>query len=442
MELQISAFWWGILSAVSLPLGAILGLVLRPKQKLNSTLMAFGAGALLFALTIEIFGHVPHHAEKEGTSVFLVTALGAVTGSLFFDLLNQLLNKKGAFMRRFSNAKKYVARLKIKRNEKLVDELGSVKVLTRLTPEHMSELIHHARRAFYRAGDMIFRQGDEAFEMYFIIEGKVEIKYHGREGNEKRLAVLGEHDTFGEMGILNDSPRSADAMALTDVRLVKIEEFYLKKILKYSPELKKDLGLLADQRIDEHYIKTEHSYKKEWKRETMEYLDKVTHAVSPEEVIEEGAASVKSSAGAALAIWLGIFIDGIPESLVIGMLAASAGGMSMAFIAGVFLANLPEAMSSSVSMRKSNFGIAKILCMWTSICLMTGIGAFLGASYFPSDPGRSNLFLVLFIEGLAAGAMLTMIAESMLPEAFEQGGAIVGISTLAGFLAALYVKIM
>ena len=147
-----------------------------------------------------------------------------------------------------------------------------------------------------------------------------------------------------------------------------------------------------------------------------------------------------------MAIWLGIALDGIPESLVIGMIlvAAVAEGspMSLAFVAGVFLANLPEAMSSAVTMQRQGKKVGKIFWMWMSLCITTGLGAFLGALIFPADPVGGLRYFISGIEGLAAGAMLTMIAETMLLEAFEQGsGPIVGLCTLAGFIASLGVKV-
>lgn len=74
--------------------------------------------------------------------------------------------------------------------------------------------------------------------------------------------------------------------------------------------------------------------------------------------------------------------------------------------------------------------------MWTSLMLMTGIGAVLGSLFFV---GAGDLALSL-IEGLAAGAMLTMIAQTMLPDAYFKGGSIIGLATLMGFLAALFFK--
>jgi len=181
-------------------------------------------------------------------------------------------------------------------------------------------------------------------------------------------------------------------------------------------------------------------FDEEWRDETFAKLDDLGLSVSNEEILAEGRE--RSKGHAAMAIWLGILIDGIPESLVIGMLAVSSGGISMGFIAGVFLANMPEAMSSAVSMRANKMSLKRIYMMWGSICLMTGIGAFLGAIMFPENPTGELFYVMVGIESLAAGAMLTMIAETMLPEAFEQGGAIVGLSTLVGFLAALIAKVL
>jgi len=81
--------------------------------------------------------------------------------------------------------------------------------------------------------------------------------------------------------------------------------------------------------------------------------------------------------------------------------------------------------------------------MWISLCLLTGIGALVETIILPAHPTGAAVYVVFAIEGLAAGAMLTMIAETMLPEAYEPGGrGVVGLSTLAGFLAAMAVKLI
>ena len=157
--------------------------------------------------------------------------------------------------------------------------------------------------------------------------------------------------------------------------------------------------------------------------------------------------------GAPLAVWLGILLDGIPESLVIGFgfltllgtrLAAS-GDVSFAdvipytLVAGLFLSNFPEALSSSAAMRHQEWRTNTIFNLWFSLMVITTLGAGLGYIIGGSLP---HAWLVL-AEGLAAGAMLTMIASTMIPEAVHSGNPpAVGLGTLAGFLGALLFKLV
>ena len=114
------------------------------------------------------------------------------------------------------------------------------------------------------------------------------------------------------------------------------------------------------------------------------------------------------------------------------------------FTLGVFLANMPEALSSSVTMRACHIRKSTILFMWAVVWLGTGVGAALGALAFPPAGAEgleySASLVVAGIEGLCGGAMLTMISATVLPEAFEQGGDIVGMCCLLGFMCALAVK--
>jgi zinc transporter ZupT len=110
--------------------------------------------------------------------------------------------------------------------------------------------------------------------------------------------------------------------------------------------------------------------------------------------------------------------------------------ISASLVAGLFLSNFPEALSSSVGMVHQRYSRMRIFLLWTSLMLMTGVGAYFGAVLFQ---GMSHSWFAL-TEGVAAGAMLTMISETMLPEAERSGGAITGASTLLGFLAAIFFK--
>jgi len=105
-------------------------------------------------------------------------------------------------------------------------------------------------------------------------------------------------------------------------------------------------------------------------------------------------------------------------------------------VAGIFLSNFPEALSSSAGMRQQHYTQGRILWMWTSLMLVSGAGACLGNLLFAEAPP----YLFALIQGVAAGAMLTMVAETMLPEAYHKGGAITGMATLVGFLLAIFFK--
>jgi len=434
-----NAFFWGVVSAIALPIGAFLGMWLRPGRKVNSVFMAFGGGALLFALTIELFGHVPHHVESHGKAVIWVVFASAILGGLIFSGLNSILNNYGAFMRRFSSARSFLERVKLKRSAKLIEKLSCIKILNELTPALMAGLIHKVELKTHADGSYICRQSEAASEMFFIVAGTVDVIHHKNDG-EKKLARLQQYDSFGEMGILSGEPRTADVIANGPVQLYHISRNDFEKLIKADRSVQQKVKALADTRMDELVPDMAAPLDTGWRDEAFDALEGGQVALTRDEIKQEG--ETRSSGNAALAIWMGIFIDCLPESLVIGMLAVSPAGISIAFITGVFLANMPEAMSSSVSMRDNGLSLTKIYLMWGSITLITGLGAALGAVIFPPDPVGTLYYFMVGIEALAAGAMLTMIAETMLPEAFEMGGSVVGLSTLAGFLAALLVKII
>jgi zinc transporter ZupT len=180
---------------------------------------------------------------------------------------------------------------------------------------------------------------------------------------------------------------------------------------------------------DKRLLTSKHSRK--WARRAARKLSSGLPRLSSTDI--QNAAAAHS--GAPLAIFLGIMLDGIPESLVLGASSLEAG-LSISLIAGLFLSNFPEALSSSDGMAENGMKHTTIMSMWLFLMLFTGFGAWMGSIFFAGAPP----FAFALIEGLAAGAMLTMIAETMLPEAFHKGGAITGIATLLGFLTAVFFK--
>jgi hypothetical protein len=311
------AIWAALLggiSAISLPLGSLAGIVFKPGPKITASFTAFGAGALMAALSVELIA--PTVMEIVGQSVsstgmahdrshafYTLGALilGCILGGLLFVTLDEAINSKGGFRRKIST------------------------VIT-----------------FFK---------------------------------KKEGSVLHNHQIQDGEDILE------------------------------SPELK-------------------------------------------EELKEEN----KEHSSGAMAIWLGLLIDGIPESFVIGagfltILSAklAAGGepgfgdlIPYTLVAGLFLSNFPEALGSSIGMKKQGMGTGKILMLWFSLVILVAIGSTVGYYIGAEVPHEVEIG----IEGLAAGAMLTMIAQTMIPEAVHVGGAkVVGLSTLIGYLAAVAFKL-
>lgn len=451
-SLYMAGFFWGAISAVSLPLGAIVGLWTRPNKKFTSALMAFGAGALLFALAIELFGHAlhlasDHHGEITDPWIIAAVMTAAATGGLLFELLNQMLNNRGAFLRKGALIKKHIVREKRRQAKRLFRSLSQIKILRSLPAEDVVKLIPFMKKGSFKGGETIFEENDSGDRLYFIVSGKVKV-LRGTVGESKRIATLGPGETFGEMALFTTGTRTATVIAETAVKVWVIVKRDFDYLLGESPALQKAVRGIVRERIHDLAEKQaalpEEAEK--WQQEALDKFDREPIEPTDEDIQEEIEVHGEKG-GAALSIWLGIALDGIPESLVIGMLVVSAAeaqeSMSLAFIVGVFLANLPEAMSSAVTMRKNGERIDKIFWMWMSLCIMTGAGAFLGALIFPAHPEGWLVYFIFGIEGIAGGAMLTMVAETMLPEAFEQGGGtVVGLSTLTGFLAALSVKLI
>jgi ZIP family zinc transporter len=136
--------------------------------------------------------------------------------------------------------------------------------------------------------------------------------------------------------------------------------------------------------------------------------------------------------GSSLAIVLGTVLDGIPESMVIGLTIFEGGSVGAAYLAAVFLSNLPEAISSTTGLAAGGWPKARIVLMWTAIAVVSGVSSSLGYGLFQESSPETVAFVLTF----AAGAILTMLANTMMPEAFKHGGRWVGVVTTLGFAVA------
>jgi ZIP family zinc transporter len=153
-----------------------------------------------------------------------------------------------------------------------------------------------------------------------------------------------------------------------------------------------------------------------------------------------GAARKRSSGdqgeGSGLAIFLGTVLDAVPESIIIGSTIVTGGSVSASFLAAVFIANLPEAMSATYGLRKAGWPKRRLVLMWIAVTFLSAACAAAGYVVFDSFDSLQGGLLQAF----AAGALLTMLADTMMPEAFEFSGKAVGILTSLGFGVALFIS--
>ena len=599
------AFFIGIISAFSLPLGTLTTLFWRPGEKAIAWLMAFGAGALLSAVTIDLF------APAIESGLLLEVSLGAMTGSLFYLLLNKQLNEKGGFLRKTATTIQFFRSHQKKRGLQLTQSLNRLPFFQAIPQSERQQLLQKFEVVHFKSNQIIHHHGDIQNQFYIIQKGQVKL----RDPNHdlKTFYELDEADAFGRMAFFTSLPNATLAQAKTDVTLWKMSRKAFNDLIKStqvlpdvlsdyfqnnlelrhylekrqhmnSSEIKAHLELIlrlirTEQRLpdtreprnlvamalsrlqdthrfglfedcneltrnqlasklkyrtlkagqaifsnhseaDRLYLldsgkvelidpKVKHDEYEDiqsgdffgvmafvvggqhattaiaktdvgfWVLEKNDFIellaqvdplhaklksylktDNIHQYLIQEQKLPENRAqqwvnrSVKHLLPGQLpslaqfsdhlnhhkvaytAIWLGIFLDGIPESLMIGSHVTGGHMISMSLIAGLFLSNYPEALSSSASMREQGIPFKQVLLAWSLLMLMTGLGAGLGSILLE---GASPSMFAL-IGGIAAGAMLTVIAETMLPEAYYKGGSIIGFVTLMGFISAIMFK--
>ena len=285
----------------------------------------------------------------------------------------------------------------------------------------------------FAGGETFFHRGEQASHLYIIQQGMVsKLDAVSRAAHTTDIT---SHYSFGYMAFFTGSNNSMSAVALekTEGWVLRRKDF--NDLLTVLPVLAAQFKFFLQQKKVLSYLQERQQLSPNsatmWVKKALKNID-ANKAILPVTKINFDISEHK---GAPLGIWLGLMLDGIPEALVIGAGTAQSG-LGYSLLAGLFFSNYPEALSSSSGMRQQGMKFSTVLLMWSTLMLLTGLLSALGSVYFA---GISDATFA-FTEGVAAGAMLTMIAQTMLPEAYLKGGEIVGFATLLGFLIAIFFK--
>jgi CRP-like cAMP-binding protein len=304
--------------------------------------------------------------------------------------------------------------------EQIVDHLEDVGPFRGLPRDVLGRVARLMFPEEHEAGYVFFRPGEAGERLYVISDGDVSLIDATGESDESVLLQAG--DEFGLHSFVTGMRHTATAIAHSPCDAWVLRRADLEELLGLEPALRLALVDFVDSPRIAEYLERD----QELDADTAAGVRRrarsaVHHGTLP------AAVTATIAQGAPIAIWLGLLLDGIPESLVIG---ATAGAIRVSFIVGIALSNYPEALASSVGMREQAFAWRNIALLWGTVVLVTGLGAAVGSGVFEQTPEQA--FAV--VEGLAAGAMLTVITQTMMPEALHRSGGFVGLAALAGFL--------
>lgn len=133
--------------------------------------------------------------------------------------------------------------------------------------------------------------------------------------------------------------------------------------------------------------------------------------------------------GSGMAMFLGALLDGIPEAFILGLGLALGGQISLAFLAAIFVSNIPQGLAGTTSLQEAGTSMRRIAVMWALLTVACGVASGLG---YLVAAGPTHLGT--YASAFAGGAVLMMLADSMIPESYRHGGRLVGLLTVVGFL--------
>jgi CRP-like cAMP-binding protein len=301
-----------------------------------------------------------------------------------------------------------------------------------LPAEQIEQILPCIHERKLKAGEILFKAGDPGDALFIVAHGKVEVLTNGQPSTDVSgsvIAVLGEGRAFGEMSLLSGGLRTATIRAVVDTDLLEIAKDDFDRLLATDRQLADAVKRISHRRAISNLSAggTDAALWAKVASGSLDHLDR-----------QEASKMRKEAAnGAGIAIVFGNILDTIPGCLVIGAKFTAFGNLSLTLMLGMFLGGIPEAAASASMLTKAGYRPAAIFGLWSTVMLAGVVAAAAGKAFI----GSSDALPAIFVQALAGGAVLALVAHAMIPVALEEGGSLVVLPTVAGFLFALYLAL-
>ncbi|QPF85531.1 cyclic nucleotide-binding domain-containing protein [Bradyrhizobium genosp. L] len=418
----------GLVTTSSSLIGAAIGLHLS----ISKRLLAFAAGSLISALAIELAyegAQSLHHQNFDAHGAWAFISAGFATGAIIYWSTSLFLEKKGAAIRYVTQFREFALARKHADNSERIKLLSKSGLMCHLPAEEIEPILAVIGDHQMKAGEILFRAGDPGDALYIVAKGRVEVLKGDAPGDGAPLAVLGAGAVFGEMALLSGEPRTATIRAAEDTKLLAIAKADFEQLLARDDQLAAAAQRISHQRAISN-LSAKGANAALWAKVASRSLDLHRH--------ETGKLLTETASGAGMAIVLGNILDTIPGCLVIGAKFTSFGNLSLTLMLGMFLGGIPEAAASAAMLTKAGYRPARIYGLWSLVLLAGLLAAVAGKAFI----GSSEAIAAVFAQAVAGGAVLALVAHAMIPVALDEGGSLVVLPTVGGFLFALYLALV
>jgi len=418
----------GFITTSSSIFGAALGLYVHFSKRILACVLAFAAGSLISALAIELGyegADALRHFGFTSSSAWLFVSAGFATGAVIYYGASLFLEGKGAAVRYASQFREYALARRKDASKERIQLLARCDLLRHLPPEAIEEILPCIRTPHVCAGEILFRAGDPGDALYIVAGGKVEVL--GGVGGS--IAQLGEGQAFGEMALVGGGVRTATVRAIEDTDLLEIGKADFDRMIASDRQLAEAIERISYTRAISN-LSAGSVNPEIWAQVAGASLDRLSRS-------EAAALLAKAGKGAGMAIVFGNILDTIPGCLVIGAKFSGFETLSLTLMLGMFLGGIPEAAASAAMLNKAGYRPRIIFGLWSAVIVAGIVAAAAGKTFI----GSSDALLAIFSQAIAGGAVLALVAHAMIPEAIHEGGSLVVLPTVAGFLFALYLAL-